>query len=141
MSEYSLYLTNAIVPSQSSPINTKQDMNDSSVFSPTDETRSAETLDLQVPNTAIDNDNLSYSSDIIKNSILDKILFVLNNGSFDELIQLQQVGKKRALMILTIRNSGYSFRCIYDLDQIGMSKNIVDKFIVSNLPYYCGIFH
>jgi hypothetical protein len=55
-------------------------------------------------------------------------------------MELQHIGKKRALMILTKRNSGYTFDSVYNLTEVGMSKNVVGKFVLNNLPYYCGIF-
>jgi hypothetical protein len=71
----------------------------------------------------------------VKDFIDQALLEVLNQGSYFELTQLALIGKKRALDILTLRNSGFVFIDLATqlVEEVGMRPKTVTTFIQRNL--------
>eukprot|EP01036_Dinobryon_divergens_P024664 gene24664-33135_t len=83
--------------------------------------------------------NTEVDSASLKNSIMLKLLQVLNNGSYEELTKLKGIGKKRALLVLTERNAGAVFRDLSELAAAGiLAERSLRNFLLSNVAGVAG---
>eukprot|EP01031_Cornospumella_fuschlensis_P022518 gene22518-27486_t len=56
--------------------------------------------------------------DGVKQRLENHLVHILNNASYEELLQLPQVGPSRATRLLTQRNAGEQFRCVDDVEKM-----------------------
>ena len=63
-----------------------------------------------------------------------QLVSILNNGSYEELVQLRGIGPIRASRIMSERISK-SFSITRDLESIGMKSKEIQKFINDNVKY------
>lgn len=81
-------------------------------------------------------DNTSFdgaeNADNLKKSLIAHFLRVLNTASYDELLKLRGIGKVRAMRLLTERNAGYMYNDISELEDVGMNKKQIQKFLRDN---------
>lgn len=76
-----------------------------------------------------------------------QLLDILNTGSYDEIISLHGIGKRRAQRILEIRNiniegheeCGGPMQSLSRLEDIGMTTKVIKSFLKQNLTNIIGI--
>lgn len=69
----------------------------------------------------------------VKNNLMDYLLYILNEGTYEQLTALKGIGKIRAMKIFTERNAGHPFEHIDDLENIDMNEKAIQRFIQQNL--------
>lgn len=78
----------------------------------------------------------------LKSKVLSAVEFqfleILNRGSHSDLIQLKDIGTKRADAILSLRSLGKYIENIEDLKAIGMTSKTIMKCFKKNLDYIIG---
>jgi DNA uptake protein ComE-like DNA-binding protein len=69
----------------------------------------------------------------LKESTMNDILFLLNNGSLKSLMTLKMIGKKRAEAILESRKSDGEYKELVDLTRIGLKQSQISSIFKANL--------
>jgi DNA uptake protein ComE-like DNA-binding protein len=83
--------------------------------------------------TVITTQNAIVHKRALKNNLMDYLLFILNEGTYEQLTALKGIGKVRAMKIFTERNAGNAFEHIDDLENIDMNEKAIQKFVQQNL--------
>lgn len=73
------------------------------------------------------------SIDQLKAALTSHLLKILNHGTYEELTDLEGIGKVRAMKIFTKRNSGFVFKTVDDLEWVGFNHKNIQKFVKQNL--------
>jgi DNA uptake protein ComE-like DNA-binding protein len=68
----------------------------------------------------------------LKSALNAHLLNILNNGSYEDLVALEGIGKVRAMKIFTKRNAGFMFESVDDLEHIGLNQKNISKFVKQN---------
>lgn len=74
-----------------------------------------------------------YDLGAVKKCVINSIAQLLQVGTVGELMALHGIGAKRARFIIEERDEGTTFECIDDLQNIGMTPVMINKFIHANL--------
>lgn len=95
----------------------------------------SEPVDEEVSVPTIDKSQLKIQlKTTIATAIDYQLVSILNNGSYEELVQLRGIGPIRASRIMSERISK-SFSTTRDLESIGMKSKEIQKFINDNVKY------